>query len=105
MINADAKVVILDDDFKEARYLFLEAMIGFAYAFMNRDESRIRIYAELLFEETDPDGVISEKIVSMLMKDDSVGLINVELRFKTIPYDIEKLSDYKIMMEEYLRFA
>ncbi|MBP7055879.1 MAG: GNAT family N-acetyltransferase [Candidatus Omnitrophica bacterium] len=105
MINANAKVVILDDDFKEARYLFLEAMIGFAYAFMNRDESRIRIYAELLFEETDPDGVISEKIVSMLMKDDSVGLINVELRFKTIPYDIEKLSDYKIMMEEYLRAA
>ncbi|HPM42576.1 MAG TPA: GNAT family N-acetyltransferase [Candidatus Omnitrophota bacterium] len=105
MINADAKVIILDDDFKEARYLFLEAMIGFAYAFMNRDESRMRIYAELLFEETDPDAVIYEKIVSMLMKDDSVGLINVELRFKTIPYDIEKLSDYKIMMEEYLRAA
>lgn len=100
-----ATVIVLDDNFKDDHYLFLEAAIGFAYAAMNKDEARIRIYTEVLFEEIDSYDEIADKLAAALMAQDSMGVTNIPLVFKTVPFDTQKLRDYKFMVDEYLRSA
>ena len=100
-VNNKSTVIVLDDDFKGEHYLFLEAMIGFAYAAMNEDEMRIRVYANILFEDADPGEVIT-RLKSSDLKEQLTGII---LKFKAVTPDGEKMGDYKMMMEEYLRAA
>lgn len=101
-MNNRSTVLVLDEDLKESRYLYLEGVIGLATAMMNGDALKVRAYTDLLFS-----AAVDERILELLKKDNPVEFaLQAIFRFKPIkPISTKELMEYRKAMEGALAAA
>lgn len=95
--------VILGEELKGGKYIYLEGVIGLAYAMMNGEEDEIGKFLKLLFV-TDED-IKEEELLKILLT--NPGEFSRRMRFKPFErIDIETLpEEFKADMENYLVMA
>ncbi|MBN1526761.1 MAG: hypothetical protein JW919_04160 [Candidatus Omnitrophica bacterium] len=100
--NNKSTVLVLDEDLKDTRYLYIEGVIGLALAMMNGDTGRVRGYASLLFST-----LIDDQVLELLKRDNPIEFaIRAILRFKPVePMKTGELQQYKKTVEAALAAA
>lgn len=98
-----AGLLILNEDLRADRYIYLEGVVGLARAIMTRDDTRIRAYLKLLFDKTED--VSDEALAGYLINDPAK--FSQYIKFKPImPIETEELlQHYKTMVENLLMAA
>jgi len=102
MNNNNATVIALDDDLRDERYLYLEALIGFVHAAMAGDTTLLRSYHEIIFDDEQP---LDERLLSALIADNPnpIAFTRAILKFKPAePFDPQLIDAYKRAMETLL---
>ncbi|MBN1526759.1 MAG: PAS domain S-box protein [Candidatus Omnitrophica bacterium] len=101
-INNRSTVLVLDEDLKDSRYLYLEGVMSLATAMMNGDTVKVRAYAELLFSTA-----VDDSVLELLKKDNPIEFaIRAILKFRPIaPIRTEELMENRKSMEASLAAA
>ncbi len=100
--NLKASMLIIDDNFADNNYLYLEGVIGLARAIMAKNDIAIRAYYELISGKP-----ISEEAISMLQEDKSIEFaLAAILTFNPIvKMDSHETVMRKVYMEKFLTSA